>query len=117
MSAIRFPMALLRANYNAMVRYPLRVVDDNAISRLDETAPLRLAYQGFVADLDDAAARLLGDEAAEARAQKLREWNRGVRATYAASRRHAEYRLAIEGRRRMDRYQRVRRAQLINRYS
>lgn len=110
-------MALLRANYNAMVRYPLRVVDENAIRRLDETAPLRLAYQGFLADLDDAAARLLGDEAAEARAHKLREWNRGVRATHAAMRRHLEYRMAIEGRRRMDRYQGFRRSQLIDRYS
>lgn len=104
-------MSLIRVNYTMLVRYPLRVIDNVAVSRLDDDAPLRLAYQDLLADLDGAAGRLLGDQSAETRAHALRERTERVRATFAATRGQVQRRMVVEGQRRMDRYQRYRRLQ------
>ena len=78
-------MALLRLNYR-LARIPLQLVEDVGIALLDERAPTRLAYEQLLITCDSAAAILLGDEYAAARAADKRRRNAGVRVTIA--RRH-----------------------------
>lgn len=78
-------MALLRLNYR-LARIPLQLVEDVGIALLDERAPTRLAYEQLLITCDSAAAILLGDEYAAARAADMRRRNAGVRVTIA--RRH-----------------------------
>nr|WP_271212231.1 hypothetical protein [Rhodococcus wratislaviensis]GLK38658.1 hypothetical protein GCM10017611_55250 [Rhodococcus wratislaviensis] len=78
-------MALLRLHYR-LARIPLQLVEDVGIVLLDEKAPTRLAYEQFLITCDHAAAILLGDEFAAARAADLRRRSAGIRVTIA--RRH-----------------------------
>lgn len=78
-------MALLRLNYR-LARIPLQLVEDVGIALLDEHAPTRLAYEQLLITCDHAAAILLGDEYAAARAADMRRRSAGVRVTIA--RRH-----------------------------
>ncbi|CAG7633547.1 hypothetical protein SIM91_44055 [Rhodococcus opacus] len=76
------PVALARLNYR-LLRIPLQVIEDRGMSRIDERAPARLAFEHFLIDCDRAAAHLLGDENAAARAADLRRHTTTVRFTIA----------------------------------
>ena len=65
------PAALARLNYR-LLRIPLQAIEDLGMSQLDDQAPARLAFEQFLIDCDWAAACLLGDENAAARAADLR---------------------------------------------
>jgi len=71
-------LALLRANYR-LVRLPLQLFEDVAVSRLDEQEPVRLAYEQILIDCDRAAAFLLNDEDAARRAADLKRRTASVR--------------------------------------
>ncbi|MFD9667568.1 hypothetical protein ACFWAY_39205 [Rhodococcus sp. NPDC059968] len=89
-------LAVGRMNY-AAVRFPLQLIEDTAMSRLDQRAPLRLAYESLLATADGAAERLLGDEPAGARDAVLREGATVVPIQSAARRRHNERMRAAGG--------------------
>ncbi|RZL71147.1 MAG: hypothetical protein EOP32_40470 [Rhodococcus sp. (in: high G+C Gram-positive bacteria)] len=72
------PMALLRFEYR-LARLPLQLVENIAVSHLDEQEPVRLAYEQFLIDCDRAAAYLLDDENAAARAAALERQMAAVR--------------------------------------
>ncbi|MBC2641212.1 hypothetical protein H5400_20425 [Rhodococcus wratislaviensis] len=63
-------LALLRFNYH-LVRIPLQLAEWGVLSRFDEQASTRLAYEQLLIDCDRLAARLLGDEEAARRADDL----------------------------------------------
>lgn len=71
--------------------------------RLDERAPLRLAYENVLVTVDRAAAHLLDDEAAAARACALRQRTAAVRVTIALRQRRTKQRREAEGAARMAR--------------
>lgn len=89
-------MALLRLNYG-IAQFPLQLVEDVGISRLDERAPLRLAYENVLVTVDRAAARLLDDESAAARASALHLRTAVVRFTLALQQRRERQRQEAEG--------------------
>ncbi|EID78031.1 MULTISPECIES: hypothetical protein [Rhodococcus] len=64
------PKAVARINYR-LVHIPLQLIEDVAISQLDEAAPTRLAYEQFLIGCDRTAAHPLGDPGAAARAAAL----------------------------------------------
>jgi len=103
----RISRTLLRLNYEVIVRYPLQIIEDTAITHLGDGAVLRLAYEDLLADLDSSAGRLLNDQSAAARAHSLRERTTKVRTDIEASRLRMEQILAVEGRRRIERYRRA----------
>ncbi|WP_312033712.1 MULTISPECIES: hypothetical protein [unclassified Rhodococcus (in: high G+C Gram-positive bacteria)] len=71
MTTLRGPaLALLRFNYH-LVRIPLQLAEWGVLSRFDEQASTRLAYEQLLIDCDRLAARLLGDEEAARRADDL----------------------------------------------
>lgn len=72
------PVALARLNYRVL-RIPLQVIEDRGMSRIDEQAPARLAFEHFLIDCDRTAAHLLGDGDAAARAADLRRHTTTVR--------------------------------------
>ena len=76
------PVALARLHYRVL-RIPLQVIEDRGMSRIDAQAPARLAFERFLIDCDRAAAHLLGDENAAARAADLRRHTTTVRFTIA----------------------------------
>ncbi|MDT2010232.1 hypothetical protein FXW78_54255 [Rhodococcus opacus] len=100
-------MAVLRAEYEA-VRFPLQLIEDVGMSRLDERAPLRLAYESVLVTVDRAAADLLDDRPAAARACALRRRTAAVRVTVALRRRRTQQRREAEGAARMERWRRYR---------
>ena len=63
-------LALLRFNYH-LARIPLQWAEWVVLSRLDEQASTRLAYEQLLIDCDRLAARLLDDEEAARRADDL----------------------------------------------
>ena|SRR6476620_33387 len=63
-------LALLRFNYH-LARIPLQLAEWGVLSRLDEQASTRLAYEQLLIDCDRLAARLLDDEEAARRADDL----------------------------------------------
>ncbi len=94
--------ALLRVNYD-IAQFPLQLVEDVGMSRLDERAPLRLAYENVLVTVDRAAGRLLDDEAAAARACALCQRTTAVRVTIALEHRRAQQRWEAEKATRMAR--------------
>lgn len=81
-------MALLRFQYR-LARIPLQLVEDIAVSQLDEQAPSRLAYEQFLIDCDRAAAYILNDENAARRAADLKRHTAAVRILIARQQRRA----------------------------
>ena len=71
-------MALLRVNYR-LARLPLQLIEDLAVSRLDEQEPIRLAYEQILIGCDRAAAYLLNDENAARCATDLERRTTSVR--------------------------------------
>ncbi|KAF0957399.1 hypothetical protein [Rhodococcus sp. T7] len=86
------PVALARLNYRVL-RVPLQVIEDRGMSRIDEQSPTRLAFEHFLIDCDRAAAHLLGDERAAARAAALR--NRTLTVRFAIAQRIHRDRLIL----------------------
>lgn len=76
------------------------------MSHLDRRAPLRLAYEKVLVTVDLAAAHLLDDEAAAARACALRRRTAAVRVTLALRQRRTRQRRDAEGAARMERWRR-----------
>lgn len=89
-------------NYD-IAQFPLQLVEDVGMSRLDERAPLRLAYENVLVTVDRAAGRLLDDEAAAARACALCQRTTAVRVTIALKHRRAQQRWEAEKATRMAR--------------
>ena len=81
-------LAVLRAEYEA-ARFPLQLIEDVAMSQLDERAPLRLAYEDVLVTVDRAAAHLLDDGPA------------ALWVTTALRQRRTQQCLAVEGAARM----------------
>ncbi|WP_306454259.1 hypothetical protein [Rhodococcus sp. ACS1] len=75
---IVLPKAVARINYR-LVHNPLQLIEDVAISQLDEAAPTRLAYEQFLIGCDRTAAHLLGDPGATARAAAVHAHTAAVR--------------------------------------
>lgn len=71
-------MALLRVNYR-LARLPLQLIEDLAVSRLDEQEPIRLTYEQILIGCDRAAACLLNDENAARCAADLERRTTSVR--------------------------------------
>ncbi|MCQ4120754.1 hypothetical protein [Rhodococcus tibetensis] len=71
-------LAFLRVNYR-LARLSLQLLEDVAVSRLDERGPIRIAYEQILIDCDRAAAYLLSDEDAARRAGELRRRTAVVR--------------------------------------
>lgn len=88
------PMAVLRFNYR-LARIPLQLIDDVALSPLDEQAPARLAYEQFLIACDRTAAALLNDENAAARAADLRRHTAAVRMMIAREQHRIQHRGVI----------------------
>ncbi|GCE39656.1 hypothetical protein I1A62_28950 [Rhodococcus sp. USK10] len=87
-------MALLRLEYR-LARLPLQLVEDVAVSHLDEQAPSRLAFEQFLIDCDRAAAYLLNDENAARRAADLRRHTTAVGVIIARQQRRAAHETVI----------------------
>jgi hypothetical protein len=87
-------MALLRFEYR-LARIPLQLVEEVAVSQLDEKEPLRLAFERFLIDLDHAAAYLLNDENAARRAAVLKRRTAGVRVLIAREQHRIQHRGVI----------------------
>jgi hypothetical protein len=66
------PTAVARFNYR-LARLPFQLIDDVVMAQLAEASPLRLAYERVMISCDVAAARLLHDSSAAARAATLRQ--------------------------------------------
>ncbi|MGW5153394.1 hypothetical protein [Rhodococcus koreensis] len=64
------PQSVARVAYR-LVRIPLQLIEDIALSQLDEAARTRLAYEKVLIECDLAAAHLLDDPGAAARAAAL----------------------------------------------
>lgn len=73
------------------------------MSRLDERAPLRLAYEIVLVTMDRAAGRMLDDQAAATRSHALRQRTTTVRITIALGHHRAKPRRDAEGAARMAR--------------
>ena len=97
------PRLLLRPSYE-VVHGPLQFVEDEVMSALARRNPLRVGYERLLVGLDDAAGRLLGDEAATTRAYASRERTAAVRAEIADYREREARRCARAGQARMQRY-------------
>ena len=97
------PRLLLRPSYE-VVHGPLQFVEDEVMSRRARRNPLRVGYEWLLVGLDDAAGRLLGDEAAATRADALRARTAAARAEIADYREREARRWARAGRARMQRY-------------
>lgn len=87
------PKAVARINYR-LVHIPLQLIEDVAISQLDEAAPTRLAYEQFLIECDRTAAHLLDDPGAAARAAALHAHTAAVR-PILARRRHRAHRADV----------------------
>ncbi|MDT2009734.1 hypothetical protein FXW78_49020 [Rhodococcus opacus] len=87
-------LALLRVNYR-LARLPLQLVEDVAVSRLDEQEPMRLAYEQILIDCDRAAGYLLNDENAARRAADLKRRTASVRLLIAREHHHVQHRGVI----------------------
>lgn len=85
------PLALLRVNYR-LARLPLQLVEDVAVARLDEQAPIRLAYEQILIECDRAAAYLLGDRTAARRATELTRRTASVRLLIAREHHRVQHR-------------------------
>ena len=85
------PRAVLRVEYS-LARIPLQLLEDLTAAHLDERAPTRLAYEQFLIGCDRAAAHLLGDKNAAARAADLRRRTTAVRVTLAREQHRAHHR-------------------------
>ncbi|MGW6376159.1 hypothetical protein ACWFRB_08860 [Rhodococcus sp. NPDC055112] len=83
------PLAVARFNYR-LARLPLQLIEDVAIVRLPEESPLRLGYERILIDCDRAAAYLLNDESAAARARQLHDQTAPARVTRALELRRVE---------------------------
>lgn len=94
---------LLRPSYE-VVHGPLQFVEDEVMSRRARRNPLRVGYEWLLVELDDAAGRLLGNEAAATRADALRERTAAVRAEIVDYREREDRRRARAGQARMQRY-------------
>jgi hypothetical protein len=94
---------LLRPSYE-VVHGPLQFVEDAVMSHRARRNPLRVGYEWLLVGLDDAAGRLLGDEAAAIRADALRERTASARAEIADFREREARRFARAGQARMQRY-------------
>ena len=81
-------MAFLRFQYR-LARIPLQLVEDIAVSQLDEQAPSRLAYEQFLIYCDRAAAYILNDENAARRGADLKRHTAAVRILIARQQRRA----------------------------
>ena len=88
------PMALLRLQYR-LARIPLQLVEDLAVSQLDEQAPSRLVYERFLTGCDAAAAHWLSDDAARERAADLRRHTAAVRLLIAREQHRIRHRGVI----------------------
>nr|WP_037202901.1 hypothetical protein [Rhodococcus opacus] len=75
-------MAILRFHYH-LARLPLHAAERVVLSRLDERASTRLAYEQLLIDCDRLAARLLDDVAAARRADDLNRHTTLVRTVLA----------------------------------
>lgn len=100
-------MSLLQMNYR-LSRIPLRFIEA-VLTRLDEQAPIRLAYEEALIEWDRAAAQLLGDQNANRRANELHRHTAAVRdaITRANSRRDHHGLILLDEQR--DRFHRRRR--------
>lgn len=100
-------MSLLRINYR-LSRIPLRFIEA-VLTRFDEQAPIRLAYEEVLIECDRAAAQLLGDQDADRRATELHRHTAAVREaiTRANSRRDHHGLILLDEQR--DRFHRRRR--------
>lgn len=63
---------VLRLPY-ALVRFPLRVIEQQLVSRLPKQAPPRLVYERALGMLDEVAGQLLGDRQTARRGEALQE--------------------------------------------
>ncbi|OBG80494.1 hypothetical protein A5699_10675 [Mycobacterium sp. E802] len=72
MNVMEIPFAALRLQYR-IARFPLQVVDDRLISKLDPESPARLLYQRSLGSLDAGIGGALGDTELEQRGTALRE--------------------------------------------
>jgi hypothetical protein len=84
-------LALLRVNYR-LARLPLQLVEDVAVARLDEQAPIRLAYEQILIECDRAAAYLLSDRKAANRATELTRRTASVRLLIAREHHRVQHR-------------------------
>lgn len=66
------PFAVLRMNYR-IARFPLQLIDDRMVSRLDEEAPGRLLYERSLGALDASIGGMLRDSEVQERGIALRE--------------------------------------------
>ena len=78
------PLAMARFNYR-LARLPLQLIEVAAVAWLPEESALRLGYEKVLIDCDRAAAYLLDDRSAHARACALREQTAPARTTRARS--------------------------------
>lgn len=72
MNVIQVPFAVLRVQYK-IARFPLQLIEDRVVSRLDSEAPARLLYERSLGVLDATVGGLLGDPAIEKRGSALTE--------------------------------------------
>ena len=89
-------------NYD-VAQFPLQLLEDVGMSRMDERAPLRLAYEDILVTMDRAAGRMLDNQAAAARACVLRQRTAAVRVTIALEHRRVQQRREAEKAARMAR--------------
>lgn len=82
------PKTVARINYR-LVHIPLQLIEDVAMSQLDEAAPTRLAYEQVLIECDRAAAHLFDDQDAAARAAALHAHTAAVRLILARRRHRA----------------------------
>ncbi|MGW6376229.1 hypothetical protein ACWFRB_09220 [Rhodococcus sp. NPDC055112] len=83
------PMAMARFNYR-LARLPFQLIEDVAVVRLPEESAVRLRFERILIDCDRAAADLLNDESAAARACRLHEQTAPARVTRALELRRVE---------------------------
>ncbi|TQC46660.1 hypothetical protein EEB14_24950 [Rhodococcus sp. WS4] len=91
---VEVPRAILRFNYR-LARIPLQLIDDLAVSELDEQAPTRLAYEQFLITCDRTAAYPLSEEHAAARAADLRRHTASARVMMAREQHRNQHRGVI----------------------
>ncbi len=66
------PFAVLRLQYQ-LARFPLQLVEDRVLARMESEAPARLLYERSIGMLDRAVGTALGDREAERRGEALVE--------------------------------------------
>lgn len=72
MNLIEIPLAVLRVQYQ-IVRFPLQLIEDKVVSRLDSEATGRLLYERSLGVLDSTVGSFLGDSATANRGSALVE--------------------------------------------